>query len=207
MSTTTVPFTVVDLLVEDAAVRHQLRSRAVTLGASSEIPVSVLDETSEGLGARALEFLAAARKVWEDHDAGRPVGDAVLVRVPLLDVRQVDSKAARSDLVGQCHALERTPETRDVATILDARPRWSRLKEYGTLTRNKDRATFVFVASADRWPMDLGGPACPGELRREILLEVSHASWRDRRSRRLVRFAAVAVEVWPDPESYRRSVD
>lgn len=207
MSALTVPFTVVDLLVEDATVRHQLRSQSVALGASSEIPVAALDAVTQGLGARALAFLAAAREVWDQHRAGRPVGDAVLVRVPLLDVRQVDSKAARSDLVGQCQALERMPETRDIAAILDARPRWSRLKEQGTLSRSKDRATFMFVAAADRWPMDLGGPACPGELRREILLEVSHASWRDRRSRRLVRFAAVAVEVWPDPERYRLAND
>lgn len=200
---TTVPFTVVDLLVDDADKRRSLRAGAVSVGASVEIPVELLDDLAPGFSEVALNYLEAARRVWEDHHDGRPVGDAVLVRVPLIDLRQVDSKAARSDLVGQCQALERMAETKEVAGILDPKPRWTRLKSLGSLTRSKDRATFIFSASSNRWPMELGGPGCPGELRREMLLEVSHAGWRDRRSRRLVRFAAVAVEVWPDPESYR----
>jgi hypothetical protein len=206
MKTVSVPFTVIDLLVDDAEHRRTLRAAAVQVGSSSEIPLTALEELSTGLGDIALQYLDAARKVWDDHASGRTVGDAVLVRVPLIDMRQVDSKAARSDLVGQCQALERMPETKEIAGILDPKPRWSRLKSLGSLTRSKDRATFVFSTSSPRWPMDLGGPGCPGELRREILLEVSHASWRDRRSRRLVRFAAVAVEVWPDPAPYRSTV-
>ena len=202
-----VPLTVTDLLLDDADARAAARAASQPFGSGSEVPLDALDGIVPGLGDVAAEFFLAARAVWESYRCGEPVGDAVIVRVPLLDLRQVDSKAARVDLVAQAQALEDMPETREAGGILDAKPRWSKLRTLGTLSRTKDRATLVFATSSRRWPMELGGPGCPGELRREILLEVSHAAWRDRRSRRLIRFASCAVEVWPDPEPFRSRID
>jgi hypothetical protein len=203
----TIPLTVTDLLLDDADQRAAARAAAKPFGSSSEVPLTALDEIAPGLGEVAVEFFLAARALWASYDRGEKLGDAVIVRVPLLDLRQVDSKAARIDLVAQAQSLEDMPETRDAGSILDAKPRWSKLRTLGTLSRTKDRATLMFTVSSRRWPLELGGPGCPGELRREILLEVSHAAWRDRRSRRLVRFAACAVEVWPDPEPFRDRLD
>ena len=199
----TVPLTVTDLLLDDQDQRAAARAAAQPFGSSSEVSLTALDAIQPGLGDVAAEFFLAARTVWESYRGGEPLGDAVIVRVPLLDLRQVDSKAARVDLVAQAQALEDLPETRDAGGLLDTKPRWSKLRTVGTLSRSKDRATLIFSTASRRWPMELGGPGCPGELRREILLEVSHAAWRDRRSRRLIRFASCAVEVWPDPEPFR----
>jgi len=206
LGTRTVPRVVLDLVEPDPAVRAAAGSAARQLGAALEFDVAVLDTVADGLGRRCEEFFRATRALWQVLDAGDPPVGAVRVRVPLLDVRQKDSKTARVDLSGQLTALERLPVTRPLLDLLESAPDWDALGRLGALERDGDRSALTVSLRAPLWPLELGGPASPGEVDRELRLEGSHAAWRDRRARRLVRVRVDASEIWPDPSPYRSPV-
>jgi hypothetical protein len=197
-----VPRTVVELLEHDPARRAAAGSAFRQLGATLEADVGALDLVVPGLGTRCVDYLLAARDLWACREAGDPVEGAVLVRVPLVDRRQTDSKVARVDL-GPLHAaMEHIPALVPALGLLDADPDWSTLAGVGTLERHDDRSTLTVELASAHWPLELGGPAAPGEVSRTVRLEASHAAWRDRRVRRLVRVVVHAREIWPDPNLF-----
>lgn len=200
----TVPRVAFDLLVDDPVLRAAAGSTGVQVGASLELSVPALDGLEPGLGGRVHGYFCAARSLWAalatDSDPGRA---AVLVRVPMLDLRQKDSRTSRIDLTAQYEALGHVPPLVPALDLLDASPDWDELARLGDLVRDADRSTLMVGARSPVWPLELGAAPCPGELRREVLLEASHAAWRDRRVRRLVRVRVDAIEVWPDPADFR----
>lgn len=200
----TVPRVAFDLLVDDPVLRAAAGSTGVQVGASLELSVPALDGLEPGLGDRVHGYFCAARSLWAalstDSDPGRA---AVLVRVPMIDLRQKDSRTARVDLTAQYEALGHVPPLVPALDLLDASPDWDGLARIGDLVRDGDRSTLVVEARSPVWPLELGAAPCPGELRREVLLEASHAAWRDRRVRRLVRVCVAAIVVWPDPADFR----
>lgn len=215
----TVPRVAFDLVELDPAVRALAGGVGVQVGAALELPVAALDSLQSGLGTRVEAFFRSARVLWSDLDvasldAQLPVGalseaprtlpeGAVLVRVPLLDVRQKDSRTLRVDLAGQFVALEHVPVLRPALDLLDASPDWDALGRLGALEREGDRSALTLEVRSPLWPLELGAAPCPGELRRLVRLEASHAGWRDRRVRRLLRVRVDALQVWPDPTPFR----
>lgn len=215
----TVPRVAFDLVELDPKVRSLAGGVGVQVGAALELPVAALESLQTGLGARVEGFFLAARALWAGLDvadlaASLPVSPlaetcpvlpagSVLVRVPLLDVRQKDSRTLRVDLAGQFVALEHVPVLRPVLDLLDASPDWDALALLGVLERDGDRSALTLEARSPIWPLELGAAACPGELRRSVRIEASHAGWRDRRVRRLLRVSVDSLQVWPDPSPFR----
>lgn len=215
----TVPRVAFDLVELDPSVRAVAGGVGVQVGAALELPVAALDSLQTGLGTRVEAFFLTARALWADLDvsalaeglASVPFTDAVpglpdgsvLVRVPLIDVRQKDSRTLRVDLAGQFVALEHVPVLRPALDLLDASPDWDVLARLGTLERDGDRSSLTLEVRSPLWPLELGAAPCPGELRRSVRLEASHAGWRDRRVRRLLRVRVDALQVWPDPAPFR----
>lgn len=215
----TVPRVAFDLVETDPQVRALVGGAGVQVGAALELPVAALDGLRAGLGARVEAFFLAARTLWSDVDVASladslPSGvltdslpalpeGSVLVRVPLIDVRQKDSRTLRVDLAGQFSALEHVAALRPALGLLEASPDWSALGALGALERDGDRSALTLEARSPLWPLELGAAPCPGELRRRVLLEASHAGWRDRRVRRLLRVRVDALQIWPDPVPFR----
>lgn len=211
----TVPRVAFDLVELDPAVRAAAGSTGVQVGAALELPVAALESLVPGLGARVEGFFLAARGLWAGLDIGglassfSPEGTlalpegAVLVRVPLIDVRQKDSRTVRVDLSGQLEALEHVPVLRPALGLLDSEPAWEALGSLGRLERDGDRSSLTVDVRSPLWPLELGAAPCPGELRRSVCLEASHAGWRDRRVRRLLRVRVDALQLWPDPSPFR----
>jgi len=199
----TVPRTAFELVETDPAVRAAAGAVAVQVGSALEMPVDALDALVPGLGARAESFFLAARALWAVLDERPLPAEAVLVRVPLLDLRQKDSRTVRVDLSAQYEAIEHVAALRPVLGLLDADPDWASLAGLGVLERSGDRAELIVEVRSPLWPLELGGAPCPGELRRCVRLEASHAAWRDRRVRRLVRVRLDALQAWPDPAPFR----
>jgi hypothetical protein len=204
-ATVTVPRTVVELLETNPARRAAAGSAFVQVGATLEADVDALDRVVPGLGSRCVDYVLAARDVWASRETGESLAGAVLVRVPLLDRRQIDSKAARVDLSTEFAAMEHIAALSPALRLLDTDPDWVSLAQVGQLDRHDDRCALTVEVSATQWPLELGGPVSPGELARVLRLEASHAAWRDRRVRRLVRVVVHALEVWPDPEAFAKN--
>lgn len=198
-----VPRSVVDLVETDPARRAAAGSTFRQIGATLEADVSALNQVVPGLGERCSTYMVAARDLWGRRELGNTLKDAVLVRVPLLDRRQVDSKTARTDLGPLYEAMEHIPSLRAALGLLDSTPDWDALAAVGLLERDGDRSVLTLELPTQQWPLELGGPAAPGEVSRTLRLETSHATWRDRRVRRLVRVVVHALEIWPDPTTYR----
>lgn len=198
-----VPRSVVDLVETDPARRAAAGSAFRQMGATLEADVSALNKVVPGLGERCSMYMFAARNLWELYELGDTPKDAVLVRMPVLDRRQVDSKTARTDLGPLYDAMEHIPALRDALGLLDSAPEWDALAAMGLLERDGDRSVLTLELPTRQWPLELGGPPAPGEVSRTLRLETSHATWRDRRVRRLVRVVVYAIEVWPDPTAYR----
>lgn len=194
-----VPRTVVELLEPDPGRRAAAGSAFRQLGATLEADVNALDHVVPGLGSRCIDYLLSTRDLWACREAGEPLEHAVVVRVPLVDRRQTDSKVARVDLGPLYAAMEHVPALVPALGLLDADPDWSALDRVGTLERHDDRSALTVELASAHWPLELGGPSSPGELVRTVRLEASHAAWRDRRVRRLVRVVVHAQEIWPDP--------
>ena len=211
----TVPRVAFDLVELDPTVRAAAGSVGVQVGAALELPVAALDSMVPGLGTRVEAFFLTARDLWAGLDVGglaasfSPEGTValpegtVLVRVPLIDVRQKDSRTVRVDLSAQFEALEHVPALRPALALLDTDPSWEALGSLGVLERDGDRSSLLLEVRSPLWPLELGAAPCPGELRRSVLLEASHAGWRDRRVRRLLRVRVDALQVWPDPSPFR----
>lgn len=200
----TVPRVAFDLLVEDPSLRAAAGSTGVQLGAALELSVDGLDGLLPGLGVGVEEYFVAARSLWAALSANEsPPVTAVLVRVPLLDLRQKDSRSLRVDLSAQYEALEHVPAFEAALGLLDASPDWDALAAAGALSREGDRSSLALEVRSPVWPLELGSAPCPGEQARRVLLEASHAAWRDRRVRRLLRVRVDALQVWPDPAPFR----
>lgn len=201
-----VPALVLDIIEPDETVRLAARQFGVLVGDMVELDIAALYVQMPKLAIAAARYYALAKDFWSklpkgpiDSDSLYPGIVSVTVSVVLVDGQQRDLKSGRVDLVTQCHALEHLREFEGALSLLDAKPSWSHLRKLGRLTRRGDRATFVIDIPTRVWPLVLGGPPCPGEMYRSILLETSHASWRDRRSRRLMRCQVTSFQVWPLP--------
>jgi hypothetical protein len=181
--------------------RRAAAQAAVKLGQMVELDVAALEDAQADLAERIRRYWAAARALWASLAAGQEVS-GVAVAVALVRAQQADTAAGRSDLRDELLAIEHMSDLKLAATILDASPDWGKLSKLGSLDREGNRSTVTVSIQGGLWPLCLGGPRRPGELRREVHIEANHATWRDRRVRRLRSLAVDAIEIWPDPAGF-----
>lgn len=197
----TVPIAVLALVGLEPEVKDEVaKMAAIRFGTRVEIDLEVADMVAPGSADVLEAYWRASRRLWDALAAGAPSEvPAVLVRRTVLTARQTDTKTERHDLSDELFALTGHPQLALACNILDTNPDWKALEDLGTLTMASDRARLEVAVSGQHLPASLGGPRSRSEVARHIVLEASHAAWRDRRIRRLMSITVTVDEVWPDP--------
>ena len=179
------------------------RQAGRALGRKVELDVALLDRVEEGLGQQAYDYWRECRRFWDRISAGEGA-EGILVKRDLTTHRQVDSASERADL-GDVLASLMTTEMRPwVEEATSSDPDWLEVDALigspgSRCTSGNGTSVTAVVSGRQPWSDLLGGQHSRGELSRVFNVEISHAPWRDRRSRRLVSVRVSAVELWPDP--------
>lgn len=198
------PFTDTALFV---SARHPSlwRGNPGLAGTARDMSPAVLEELRPDLIGEYREFSDATRELW-DKRGGSGIRAEVAV-VPVVDVAQVDSKAAgKVDLVDELVGLTDLPGAGDffhevTAAVPDRKKLralgypfhgWSRFEREGMQGR-----AGVTITHPGVWHESLGGLWLPGEVARSVEVGVRCAKWRDRRVRRLVRASVKSRVVVP----------
>lgn len=163
-----------------------------------------LDPTSR---ERCRSYAQRCERLWARLADGVVDGSGpyVAVRRPLVRVRQRAGGGDRYDLVDHARALARWPGLSQAAVALLARrPDMDELRvavapTAGRVWRRDGVTSVELPCEPAAFPPELGGGSPVREARRWVRMDARHARWRQRRSRRLVRLAVDAEEVWPDP--------
>jgi hypothetical protein len=212
----TVPAHVASLLATLPAVQHSIGDALASSGRQIGERVELdLDALAQATSPAVAEIVAAYHQTCQSFQAnlasGAPAGAYIAVRRPLLESEQSDRKGARVDLAQELEELLRVPALGEFCGALldglNSPTRQQNLDRFGPLLdarletggANQTVATVALQGRSHPWPTQLGGPASPGEVRRVFTLTANHASWRDRRVRRLQRLVVEAEEVWPHP--------
>jgi hypothetical protein len=177
---------------------------AVTGGAGTVLTGPVCADALAG-------YWGQCQQLWQDLRAGTPSGAYVMTVRPLHRGQQKYTRGDKTDLVAEIAACESVPALAELVTALTApEPDLSQLALMaagfgGTADRKPSGQVWVTAAftGATTWPTILGGVAWPGEVERTVTLVGKHATWRDRRVRRLLRVEVDVREVWPDPADWR----
>lgn len=195
----TVPYPVVALLCDD--VEKIPDDQIVVVGRRHEVVIDRLDDVlGDGFTDDARRYWDRCLRFWKTGD-----GPVMVLERELLHVRQRDDQTSRVDLGGELKALMRLGRVGPVIRELTAAsPDWPAVVEQvqalsGRVTRFNERSVLSFLHSSPWWEDCLGGGGFPGERNRRVTLNVIHAPWRDRRSRRLVTLSVHARELWPVP--------
>lgn len=183
----------------------------VRVGESVEASTERLEQSMTGLGRRASRYWERCRQFWDSYAANHNPGPGVQMERELVRARQSDSADGRRELTTELHALEAVAVLGAlVREATGSEPQWQTMAErYEPLfveCANDGDTTRLSVRypARDDWEDVLGGVHSRGETARVFEIEVSHAPWRDRRSRRLVGVSVHAVEIWPDPTPYQK---
>lgn len=164
-----------------------------------------LEELRPDLMGEFTEFVEAKNILWDGR--GRSGVPAEIVRVPVIDAAQVDSKAAgRVDLNDELAALTDLPGAGDFFhEVTGSSPNRARLRVLGYPFHGWSRferdgmqgRAGVTITDPGVWRDSLGGLWLPGEVARQVEAGVRFAKWRDRRVRRLVRASVKSRVVVP----------
>lgn len=204
----TVPSFVRDLVL-DAAEHERTRSCGVRVGRRVEVDVCAVENVDRELAARLRGYWAACTQFWTRDGNVEQTGGAVLTRRVLTAAVQSDAPGGRRELDDEVRELTALPGVGElIDEILGAEPDVESVSRRGFrlgLTLKKDSKknmlrVAVRLPGRAVWSETLGGAHSPGEFHRVLELRVSHAKWRDRRSRRLVALTVWAEEIWPDPQ-------
>lgn len=169
----------------------------VRVGDRVEVDLATVAAThGGGVASRLARF-------WADTRRGAVRGDLPTVtRRVLVDDRQ-DTGRAKRDLDEALDELDAHPFLGALTSVLltpkaPERKALTAVAGPGSTVRRVGGAVAVTVpAVAPGWPVVLGGAPMPNEVRRWFRLEARHATWRDRRVRRLARLVVCAEERWP----------
>lgn len=188
----TVPYHLAELAVGDLIAPY-----GVQVGAAVEIDLDRLALERPDAAETILRYAAAVRDFVD--------GPYIAVAVPVHFARQTDNADGRHDLVAELEALECSElgevtaallaSQLDVEQVLALGAAWQ--IELVQLPAGRCQATLT-VAGGRPWSVHLGGGPSSREVARRIQLTVSHAPWRDRRSRRLLAVHVQRIEVLPD---------
>lgn len=171
-----------------AASLREVSRALVRVGARVEVDIDALTDAE---ARSALERYVGSL-------AGQASGPGVSIDVSLVDARQSTSKGSMRDLNAELAALEVVPGCRPLLEVLGPEPASAVSGVRSRRTGDGLTVASVRVSSAI-WPVELGGPPSPREVSRLVRITASHAPWRDRRARRLIRVEAVSRQVWPAP--------
>lgn len=202
-----VPLLVRDLAL-DASEQALVSSCGVRVGRNIEVDLDAVAQTEPRLAARMVEYFEQCSLFWDRYAAGEEAGEAVMARRLLLCAVQSDRPGGRSDLAEEVELLAALPGVGGVIEeILSADPDLDRISRdslrLGVSMKHDAKRNMLRVAvrmpARGYWDRALGGAHSRGETHRVLELRVSHAKWRDRKSRRLVEMKVWAEEVWPEP--------
>lgn len=189
------------LSVEDV---KSLRTAGRVVGVHVEVDLDAA-EVAADVKLMLENYYAACRVFCQDRAAG-------VERVGIKTIRELGAwqqksgKTEKKDLSEQLSCLleapgvgnlvekisEKTFDADEIAIILDTLG--------GTWTQSGAWSELEVDVSADyEWPVALGGGASIGEVTRRFYLRFNHASWRDRKVRRLTDVKVKAIEEWPRP--------
>lgn len=164
-----------------------------------EVDLDALEADHPQLVAQIDHYLGKVRQ-FRRH----PAGAYVAVKVPLLEVQQQDNRQGRVDLTDQLDALERSVLATTVDTLLATTLDVDRLEIVGSAHKahlqqdSRHRTVCQLTVTGVRdWDRALGGAAGPDEVARILTLTASHATWRDRRVRRLAGVRVDAAVLLP----------
>ena len=171
-----------------------------------QLDVEALSKQRPDLAGRLAEFADANRRLWDAHRTGAGGVPYVVAARDVVAVRQRDDATGRTDLADQLASADKvvllarlvemaTSATCDWDELVKRASVWGGVVEHD----GKNGHTVVLnVEGAQDWPAEWGGAARANELQRQVIVEVNHAAWRDRRVRRLVSVSVTVFELWPD---------
>jgi hypothetical protein len=202
-----VPLFVRDLVL-DAAEHEKIRHCGVTVGRRIEVDLDAVGQIDSELAERMASYWERCRAFWDSYRRGDAAGDGVLVRRVLTQAVQSDAPGGRGELGVEVDAVTALPVVGElIEELLGPDPDIESISRRGfrlglSLRRDNKKNMLriaVRMQARNQWPADLGGTHSSGELHRVIEMRISHAKWRDRKSRRLVEMTIWAEEIWPDP--------
>lgn len=198
-----VPLFTVSLVQPDF---DQWATIGVVLGNRVEADLAALEAVEPGLGLRVARYWERCRSFWDLVAGGDRPTNGLHVERALIAHRQSTTTTDRRDLNEVLEVLDRVPVVSEIVeSALSTKPDWDVLRRNGLSTEvtHRDDVTVISFLYPGRhdWDTQLGGVCSRGEIGRRVEIVVSHAKWRDRRSRRLVSVDVFAREVWPDPKN------
>lgn len=170
------------------------RGHLVSLGDRVAVDTMSLSGENPEL-ARSLElyFRYALSGGWRSGPG------AVRLETSLVDATQSTTRSCMRDLGAEVAAMEAVPALKGMVKVLDSSPP-SRIRGCRITSGDAGLTVCTAVLTSPMWPVELGGPPSPFEVGRRFRLTASHARWRDRRTRRLVRLEVASLQEWPAPE-------
>lgn len=192
---------------EDPEARSLISGYGLTLNGTVALDVTRLRAEQPRLHQRLASFDQMTRRLWEAHRNGTGGESFAIVERKLHANRQRDDAKGRVDLVSELADAAAIPLLGElVENACSAECDWELLLRRGAAWQasvtdgaKTTRIIHLVVDAANGWPASWGGPSRANELRRHVMIEVSHAAWRDRRVRRLVAVTVTAEELWADP--------
>ena len=205
--------------VIEASISKELESSGRLVGLRAELDLDKLAAaTNEQIAGAVLDYHRKCLE-FQEYLGARQAGyknenrPAIQIRRPLFTAVQIDRKEGRKDLKAEMDALLEVNVLGDfVSALLDSKtsekrqPELDRLGaaldvEIQELPDNKTVATISIPSGQHPWSAELGGAATPGEVNRTFVITTSHATWRDRRVRRLLSVEVLVDELWAHPLS------
>jgi hypothetical protein len=177
----------------------------VEVGNSIEVDMRELALINESLASRAFAYYQKCRNFYDNLSLGTPGITALETERTLLSAKQLDTNKIRADLKEECKLLVKLPGLGElIKKLLSNNPDFQSLAtsfaSAGAKFHKDGLVSFLEFSLPGResWPLELGGVNSRGELTRVFTLTVSHAPWRDRKSRRLLSLAVSTIELWPE---------
>ena len=177
------------------------------VGERAELDLDAVADRDPELATLLSEYWLRCRVVWDSLDAGHSGPAFTISRRRLASFQQVTGKTGRRDLddvfdaagpIGPlAAALDCVTDAEPDATLLE---RWAGTGLVTVSYPEPGQSVAVISVDGDyAYPQLLGGVSVPGQLRRVFTATVRHASWRDRRVRRLAAFTVDSDELWAAP--------
>jgi len=200
------PLLVLELLEQGFAENPLYQGLAYQVGNGIEIETLGLSLVNPTLLSRALTYWAKV------DDFFAAFSDESCQELPALDInrniltkRQSDTINGKADLKEEYQALLAIPLWgKVVKDLLVANPDKDNLllsvtSLGGKLDFADGEATLTFTLPArNDWSPALGSFHSRGEYKREFVVKIKYAKWRDRRVRRLYELTINAKEFWPE---------
>ena len=201
----TLPAVLLEILEPGFTLNPLYRNLGVTLDNTVEVNMEALLSLNKELALRAFNYYTKCQNFYDSLVAAKPNSLAYETERTLISVKQLDTNKVRADLKLECKLLAKLPLFGPLVTkLLSAKPDFNNLQlEAKTLGAEiifeGNITTFQFaLPGRDSWPLELGGVNSRGELTRNFTLTISHAPWRDRKSRRLLSMQVDTIELWPE---------